>query len=159
MLLDRIKAASLALRKASVAGRGDPDDTRSLRAVESAELNSLIGEIESKTKSFVPARPMRDDEVTAVIRKYVTNAEDSLKEIGRLPETRREEERAKLAARLATLARFMPSQMDRSEIEAFVRPLAASGGKIGDIMAALKAAHAGRYSGQVASAVIREALA
>ena len=65
------------------------------------------------------------------------------------------------AAERAVLEPYLPAMLTGAELEALVRSLIAStpGAALGQIMSALKAAHAGRYDGREASEVARRLLA
>lgn len=138
-LIDKIRADALNARKA--------------RAPEASVLVTLIGEIDTKTKTFSPARSMTDDEVVAVVRKFLKNIDEVL---AKLPDAA-DPRAAGFAAEKAALERYMPRQLGEAELRAFVA--ARPGLSLGEIMGALKAEHAGCYDGRLASSIVKEALA
>lgn len=122
-------------------------------------LSALVGEIETKTKTFNPARGMSDEEVMAVVSKFLKGNAEATGFLGRLPEDRRAVEADKLAAERAALSTYLPSQMSEADIEAFARDKAAQGMNMGAIMGALKAEKgAASYDGKLASTVVKRAL-
>lgn len=141
-LLSQIRADALAARKAH-----SPDV---------GVLTTLIGEIDTKTKGFSPARAMTDDEVVAVVAKFIKGVDETIKVLG---PTKNADALSKAQAERTTLERYMPKQLSDAELEAFVRARVAAGDNMGGVMAALKAEHAGRYDGKRASQIVRDALA
>ena len=137
-LIEKIRADALTARKA--------------RALEAGVLVTLIGEIDTKTKTFSPARSMTDAEVIAVIRKFLKNLDEVL---ARLPDDA-DPRAAAFKAEKAALEGYMPGQLGEAELRAFVA--ARPGLSLGEIMAALKAEHAGRYDGRLASRIAKESL-
>ena len=99
-----------------------------------------------------------DEEVVGVVRKFAANAEETR----RLLEARGQSTLAQ-SRELALLAAYMPQQMTEQElktaVEAIVARLGVSGGKaMGQVMAALKEAHGGKYDGKMASQVVKAVL-
>lgn len=137
-LLDEIRADALAARKA--------------KAPEAGGLVTLIGEVDTKTKSFSPARPMTDDEVVAVIKKFLKGIDETIALIAGEPDP-------KILAEKATLEGYLPKQMSEDELRAFATAKAAEGMNMGQIMGALKAERAGQYDGKLASGIVKQALA
>lgn len=140
-LLAKIKADALVARKAqsSVAG----------------VLVTLIGEIDTRTKSFSPARPMTDDEVVATVAKFIKNIDETM---GVLDAARDASKVEKLASERTALEAYLPTQLDEKAIEAFVRTRISAGDNMGGVMAALKQSHAGQYDGKIASAITKRLL-
>jgi uncharacterized protein len=141
-LLKQIRADALAARKAHSADAG--------------VLTTLIGEVDTKTKGFSPAREMTDAEVVAVVTKFIKGADETIKV---LDPAKNSVAIAKAQAERTVLERYLPKQMTDAEIETFVRGRVDAGDNMGGIMSALKAEHAGRYDGKRASQIVRDALA
>ena len=141
-LLSQIRADALAARKAH-----SPD---------AGVLTTLIGEVDTKTKGFSPARAMTDDEVVAVVAKFIKGADETIKA---LDPAKNPEAIAKAQGERTVLERYMPKQLSDAELEAFVRARVEAGDNMGGVMSALKAEHAGRYDGRRASQIVKDALA
>lgn len=142
---ERIKADALAARKAKLPAAG--------------VLTTLLGEMDSKAKTFNPARALTEDEIVALVRKFLKNLDEALAAVDRLPEDRRAVEGDKLKAEKAALEVYLPQQLSEGEIEAIVRAQVAAGANLGGVMKALKEGHAGRYDGKLASEVVKRVLA
>lgn len=139
-LFDVIRADTLTARKNREDGKA--------RA-----LSTLVGEIQTKEKSFSPARPVTDAEVIAIVRRFSENAAETLRimeSAGRDGSATKDE--------LAIYAKYLPTLMSDEDVETFARARA-DGGTLGGVMAALKEAHPGQYDGKSASAIIRRVLA
>ena len=143
-LLDRIKADSLEARKA--------------KSLIAGPLSALLGEIGTKEKTFSPARPITDAEAVAIVRKFLNGIEESLAAVKDLGGERIENERAKLLAEKAKFESYLPVQMSEEAIRAVAEARKAAGEGMGQIMAYLKANHAGAYDGGLASKVVKAAL-
>lgn len=144
-LLDRIKADSLEARKA--------------RSLVAGPLTALLGEIGTKEKTFSPARPITEAEVIAIVRKFLNGVEESLAAMKDLGGERIESERTKLLAEKAKFESYLPTQMTEEAIRAVAEARKAAGDGMGQIMAYLKANHAGQYDGGLASKVVKAVLA
>jgi len=138
-LLETIRADALSARKA--------------KSPVASVLVTLIGEIDTKTKTFSPARAMRDDEVVATVKKFIKNIDDTLRVIAA------GEAADKLAQERQALEAYMPAQMSPEALRAFASAKAGEGMNLGQIMAALKAEYAGQYDGKLASGIVREVAA
>jgi uncharacterized protein YqeY len=141
MLIDKIKTDWTAARVA--------------RDIAKATLlGTLVGAIQSKEKTFSPARSLTDDEVVVQIKKLIDGA---TKTIGHLKaHSGSEDALAKAQAEIETLTVYMPQQLDEMAIEAFLRAKMAEGVTgMGPLMGALKAAHAGAYSAPLAVSIIK----
>jgi uncharacterized protein YqeY len=136
------------IRADSTAARRNQDGTK-LRA-----LTTLIGEIQTKEKSFSPARSVTDSDVIAIVRRFSENASEMLRMLeasGRDGSAARDE--------IAIYAKYLPTLMSDGDIEEFARAQKGQGSNMGQIMAALKAEFPGRYDGKKASDIIRRVLA
>ena len=139
--LDRIRADALAARKT--------------KRPEAGLLTTLIGEIETRTKSLPEQRPLTEEELVAVVRKFLKGAEETLAAV----ETRPPEEADRLRADIRTLEAYLPAQLSEDELRAYAVARVRAGDGLGQVMAALKADFPGRYDGKLASAVVRGLLA
>lgn len=142
-LLDMIRADALAARKA--------------KAPTSGVLVTLIGEIDTKTKTFSPARAMSDDEVVAIVKKFLKSNAEARANLASVSGS--EAKVAQLVLEADALEIYLPSQLGEDELRALISGLAEEGKAMGEIMGALKADHAGRYDGKLASGLAREILA
>jgi uncharacterized protein YqeY len=140
--------------------RSDALEARKARSGAAGVLVTLIGEIDTRAKTLNPPRDLTDDEVLALVRKFLKNIDETLGVLASGPESAdRHSAAAKLRAERAALEIYLPQQMDEEAIRAFAAPHVGRGASLGDLMAALKAAHAGGYDGKLASTVFRSMLA
>lgn len=135
--------------------RADAVAARKARDPKASVLVTLIGEVDTRTKTLSPAREMTDDEVVAVVKKFIKNAEETLTA---LKPGQHDEAIAKAKAEVMALTAYLPQQMSEAEIEAFARQKAAEGSNLGAIMADLKAQFAGKYDGKAASGIVKRAV-
>lgn len=140
-LLQRIRADWIAARKAR-------------ESTKAAVLGTLIGAIETRSKTFSPARDLTEAEVVAEVKKML----DGVLETGRLLKAG-DPRAATNRTEQAALEVYMPAQMTEAEIRAFADERKAQGANLGQIMAALKAERPGMYDGRTASQVVKAALA
>lgn len=147
MLIDRIKADALAARKA--------------KSPAASVLITLIGEVDTRTKTLNPARAMTDEEVLAVVRKFLKGIDETLRVLSTsaMPAEKLAEAVAKAQAEQVALEAYLPVQMSAEAIEAFARSKMAEGADLGAVMAALKAEHGGQYDGKLASGIVRNLIA
>lgn len=146
MLMTTLKDRLLAARRARL-------------TAEIAPLTTLIGEAEAVGKN-AGNRATTDEEVVAVIRKFIKGVEQSL-------EVAPPDRVDALNAELGLYAEFLPRQYSEKALRQVITDLImdrviAHGQqkpKLGTIMADLKAAHGGRYDGALAARLIKEALA
>jgi uncharacterized protein YqeY len=117
-------------------------------------LGTLVGGIMTKEKTFSPARPVTEAEVVSEVKKMLA----SLVETGRLiaDHADRAEQIADNATEQRVLEAYLPKQMSEADLEAFV--VERKSLSMGEIMAALKAAHPGQYDGKLASTVTKRVL-
>jgi uncharacterized protein YqeY len=102
-------------------------------------------------------RSSTDDEVLKTVKKFQKNADETLK-------VATGEAKAKVEQELAILAGYLPDEMDetalKNAIAVIVEQLPEKSPKaMGQVMAALKAAHGGAYDGKLASNLVKQALA
>ena len=138
-LIDRIKADALAARKAR-------------DATKASALITLIGEAERVGKD-AGSRAPTDDEVTAVIQKFVKN-------LGEVLRVRPED--ASAAQEKVLLEQYLPARMSGAALRHAIANLATGLGlapitakDVGALMKALATQHPGAYDGAEASATIR----
>lgn len=134
--------------------RTDALAARKAKSPIAAVLVTLIGEVDTRAKSFSPARAMTDDEVVAIVQKFIKNLDETI----RVTDTSNPTASAVAKAERAALEGYLPAQMTDAEIEAFVKAKVAQGANMGQIMAALKAEHAGQYDGKTASHIVKRTL-
>jgi uncharacterized protein YqeY len=139
-LLETIKADALQARKA--------------KAPEAAVLVTLIGEINTKTKSLAAPRDLTDEEIVAIVKKFIKNARDTFAAIAES----RPEASIDIANEISVLERYLPSQISEEDIRDFAVKSKSEGLKMGEIMAGLKSAFPGQYDGKTASKIVKEVL-
>lgn len=137
-LLEKIRADALAARK--------------VKAPEAGGLVTLIGEIDTKTKTLNPARDLTDAEILAIVKKFLKGIDEIIALGAGTPDSR-------ILAEKAVLEGYLPAQMTEADLHAFALEKVAEGLNIGQIMGALKAEHAGCYDGRLASGIVKAALA
>lgn len=120
-----------------------------LRAVTAAAKNAKIER---------RAQELSEGELTEIVRREVRKleeAEEFARKAGRDDLVRQN------ASERAVLEPYLPELLTGAALEACVRELLGTlpGAAMGQIMAALKAQHAGRYDGREASEVVRRVLA
>lgn len=140
-ILDQIRKDSLTARKE--------------KRREAGLLVTLIGEIETRTKSLPEQRALSDEEVVGIVRKFLKNAEDTLEKVrGSRPEVLDQ-----IGLEILTLQGYLSSQLTEADLRAYAEARIQSGDGLGQIMAALKSEFPGRYDGKLASTVVRGLLA
>lgn len=140
-LIDTIRRDQIAARKAK--------DSAAIGV-----LTALIGEATAVGKNAGNREPT-DEEVTAMIRKFLKNANDLLYAVAaRSPDG---EEVTKAKAEIALLTAYLPRQMTADELRHAVAAFKAAnpGAPIGAVMGHLKATYAGRYNGKLAAEIAK----
>lgn len=137
---DRIRAAATAARKTR-----DPSV---------GVLVTLLGEIDTRSRSITPPRPLEEAEVVAIVAKFLKNAEESLAAV----RDARPAQAVGIDAECAVLRGLLPARLTEEEIRAYVTARVRAGDGLGQVMAALKSDFPGRYDGRQASAIAREIL-
>lgn len=129
------------LRQDQLAARKGKDD------VASALLGTLIGEAVQNARK-VENREPSDEEVLGLIRKFVKNAQETKAAAGS-----RADVAANVDREIAILSAYLPRQLDRDELAAIIGAFKETqpGANKGQVMAFLKANHAGLYDGKLAS--------
>lgn len=99
-----------------------------------------------------------DEEVIATARKFITNAEDTLRLLQERGQPSTDQHRE-----LELLQVYVPAQLDREQLDLVVRgiidEMKLEGPRaMGAAMAELKRVHAGRYDGKMASELVKRAL-
>ena len=142
-IIETIKAQQLAARKAR-------------NAEAASSLTTLIGEAEAVGKNAGNRAPT-DAEVTALVKKFVKNVEDTACAALDRGLTERV---ALLEQERILYMSFLPTQMTEAEVAAAVAAIVAEvGPKIGIVMKLLKERHEGTYDGAKASAIVKAAVA
>lgn len=136
--------------------KADAVKARKARSPEAKVLVTLLGEIETKSKTLDPGKEMTDADVVAVVRKFLKGVDETLK---LLDASKAPDAVAYAKAERAALEVYLPKQMTEAEIEAFVREKVSEGANIGQIMGSLKQEKAGEYDGKMASQVAKSVLA
>jgi len=149
MLLEKLKHDALEARKAR--------DT-----VKASLLTTLVAEAERVGKDE-GNRPSSDAEVVAVIKKFIKNADESLRAL----ESRSDPSEAAithLQAEKTVLEGYLPSQASEAQIREQVERLVGvlderSPKQMGALMAKLNSAFEGNFDKALASRIVKEALA
>jgi uncharacterized protein len=144
MLMSKVQAASLEARKAKQADRA-------------AVLVTLYAEIQKVGKD-AGNRDTTDEEAVRVVKKFLKGVDEFL------AVSTDDGTRARLELEKEILESFLPTQADeatlRQAIGDVVSTLADKGPKsVGVVMKALKERFGGNYDGNLASKLVREALA
>lgn len=125
--------------------------------VKATLLGTLVGSIGNKEKTFNPARPVTEAEVVAEVKKMLDGVVETGRLIANMPE--REDQRVQNDIERNVLQRYMPKQMDESDIEAFAIAKKAEGQNMAGIMLALRTGFPGGYDGKLASSIVKRVLA
>lgn len=145
-LIERIRQDALAARKARDTEKG-------------TFLITLLAEA-AKVGKDDGNRESTDAEVTAVIKKFIKNTDETLRALGdKAPESR-----ARLEAELVILQAYLPRQATEDEVRAsvarYVGELAERNPKqMGVVMGKLNAEFDGNFDKGLASKLVKEALA
>lgn len=91
-----------------------------------------------------------------MVRKFLKNLSQTIPHLERSGD---EVALAKANAERGALEAYLPKQLTEAELEAIVKPKVAAGENMGVIMKALKVEYAGRFDGQLASSIVKRALA
>lgn len=118
---------------------------RKARTIEASLFTTLLGEAEMVGKNAGNRAPT-DEEVVAVIKKFIKNNEETLK-VAILPE-----QIFMLNAEVFALQQLLPKQLDVDTLRMITRNCR----DLPDFMRYLKLEYAGRYDGKLASAVAKE---
>jgi uncharacterized protein YqeY len=142
LLIDRIRAEHVAARK-----------ERDM--VKSQLLGTVIGEI-SKVEKAPGAKPLTDEDVIKVVRKFV----ESAKEVVAVVKDDTAPAVAVAKTEITILESYLPQMMTEAELTTAIDALKAGGAaNMGAIMSGLKAQYGGRYDGKLASDLAKKALA
>jgi uncharacterized protein YqeY len=143
-ILEQIKSAQL--------------NARRVRDHEATSLlTTLLGDAAMVGKNN-GNRDSTDSEVIAVIKKFINNAEETLKLISD------EHQINKYRAEIAILKKFLPTQLDETELSNVISALIVENNftnikDMGKLMKVLKEKHDGTYNGSVASELVKQKLA
>lgn len=141
-LIDKIREDSIAARK-----KGDK--------LAGALLTTLYAEA-ARVGKDAGNRASTDEEVVRTVRKFLKNAEETLA-VGRA------DAKEKIETEIRILGGYLPKEMSADELKAAIATTVLglsdrSPKAMGQVMAALKAAHGGTYDGKLASQLVKEAL-
>lgn len=141
MLMEKIREAMLTARK------GTDTVARNL-------LITLYSEAQAVGKNKRNG-DTTDEEVVSMVKKFITNLEETVRLL-----TARNQDAHAQTHELEILRTFLPRQMTEQELCEVVQAMvsAHAGANMGQIMAQLKAAHAGTYDGKMASQVVKSVL-
>ena len=143
-LIEKIRQDSLAARKARDTAKG-------------TFLVTLMAEA-AKVGKDAGNRESTDAEVTAVIKKFIKNTEETLRAIGANESARTQPE-----AELAILQAYLPHQASAAEVRAAVARIVGelaerTPKQMGAVMGKLTAEFAGNFDKGMASKLVKEAL-
>jgi uncharacterized protein YqeY len=143
-LFAQIKADQLTARKAKM-------------GLSATLLTTLIGELTAIGKND-GNREVTDADVVKLVKKFLDGINESIKY---MEAAKNVEALVMLRGEAAILAPYMPQQMDEYVLTIAVRAILNElgvGANMGQVMAALKAKHAGKYDGGMASKVVKACL-
>ena len=151
MLIDQIKADSLEARK-----QNSKAPTK-LIALRTNLIGTLYAEA-LKVGKDDGNRPSTDEEVLAVVRKFLKNLDEAVTVL-----TKNGKDVTDQLAEKAILETYLPQQMTREQLAEAVRhivePLPDKSAKaMGEVMKQLKDRFGGQYDGKTASEVVRSFL-
>lgn len=114
-------------------------------------LTTLVGDLQANAKLVDGEKTVTDDEVMAMIRKFLKGAKETLTH---------DPDNGQIAFEKDLLEGLLPQQMTVEEIEDAVKQIIADGADtMGVVMGQLKIRHGGLYDGKTASQVVKAALA
>lgn len=147
-ILENLKTKQVALRK-------------DRNTVLADSLTTLIGEITFAEKNAGQTLP--EDKVVKIVRKYVGNIREMRDHYELQDNIQALQKKNILNSELALVETFLPAelpQLSDEELRLVVSTFIAAtpGAKMQDVMAFLKANHAGRYDGKAASGVVKALL-
>jgi uncharacterized protein YqeY len=156
-LINRIKTAQVEARK-------------SRNTLAATLLTTLLGEANMVAKNAQREAPT-DEEVTAVIKKFLKGNSETQAVLHKAAASQEDQHPAYISAdvlgKLAVaqeeqkiLESYLPQQLSEGELIQIVSAAISAGtpGNMGALMGFLKANHAGKYDGKLASAAIKLAL-
>jgi uncharacterized protein len=127
-----------------------------MRARDRARIDVLRGLITAvkNTKVDKQVAELPESEIVALVRKE-SNKRVEIVEFAR--KANRSETVAQAEAEKAMLDAYLPRQMDRDQLDAAIRGIAAELGsnQIGPLMTELRKRHAGEFDGKLASELIK----
>lgn len=119
-------------------------------------LRGLISAIKSVRVEKMGAE-IDDAELATLVRKEINKRNEAI-EFARKADRVRDIEANE--REIVVLERYLPAQLDETQLEAAIRQISAEAGttEIGPIMAQLKTRYAGQYDGKTASRIIKTKL-
>jgi uncharacterized protein YqeY len=129
-------------------------------AIRSTLLTTLIGEAEMVGKN-AGNRESTDDEVSAVIRKFIKNNDETTGILAKETTVSAANTVATLAIEKALLVGYLPKQLTEAELEREVAEISASltSPNVGAVMKELRARHGNNYDGKTASSLAAKYIA
>jgi uncharacterized protein YqeY len=147
-LFSQIKADQLAARKAK-------------DGLKATLLTTLIGELTAIGKND-GNREVTDADVVKLVKKFLDGVNETIALMTDFSNKDGNADRyVNLLKEQCYLTNYMPQQMDEYMLTLAVRAIIdelGSNANMGQVMAALKAKHAGQYDGKVASNVVKNAI-
>jgi uncharacterized protein YqeY len=143
MLIDQIKTAQVEARK-------------SRNTLAATLLTTLLGEANMVAKNAQRDTPT-DEEVTVVVKKFLKG---NLETQSFLANGSNPEALETVKAEQVILEVYLPKQLSEEELVQIVSAaiLAGTASNVGALMGFLKANHAGKYDGKIASAAVKAVL-
>lgn len=156
-LLSKIREDSVAARKAAV--QTTDAALKVLAGDKASFLITLFAEAARKGKDD-GNRESTDAEVVATVKKFIDNANDTLKALGE----KAPDQRARIEAELTILRGYMPAQADPEAVKALIAEVVAglaekSPKQMGVVMGKLTERFGANFDKAAASALVRAALA
>jgi uncharacterized protein YqeY len=128
--------------------RKDSLEARKLRdSVRANLLVTLLSEAQTVGKNAKPPRESTDEETIQVIKKFIKNAEQTVRDALSGINTNRMSVIANAAEEVKILSSYLPQQMSEETIAEIIKDLKAVNFDMKSIMQYFKETHAGRYDG------------
>lgn len=119
-------------------------------AHKATTLGTLVGIIQTKEKTFNPARSLSNTEVIAEVGKMLAGVREM---IGAL--LKRGSDAGSAEAEEKILSTYMPSMLDDKRLAEIISEKKAAGKDLKTIMTELKVEHAGAYDGRRAAELVK----
>lgn len=122
-------------------------------------LNSLYGDAKKKVIDTRVAE-LSDEEVTAIIKKYLASNQENKSLLERYTGDGKAEKLAECDEERTILEHYLPKQLGEAELSAAIDAILSelSDKSIGAVMKSLKTHYAGQYDGKLASTLINAKL-
>lgn len=113
-------------------------------------LGTLVGIIQTKEKTFNPARPLSDAEVIAEVGKILAGVREVIDAL-----LKRGSDASSAEVEEKILSSYMPSMLDDKRLAEIISEKKAAGKDLKTIMTELKVEHAGAYDGRRAAELVK----